>query len=99
MTFSVSITTNAKRDISEAIAYYKGARSQLAADFLAMVYDAIKLIQENPARRAIVFRQVRRMTLHRFPYVISYTFDNREIVVIAVSHGGRHARHWKQRFD
>lgn len=97
MTFQMIIKPKAEEDITHGRDYYNAIRTQLASDFLLELDKCIELIRSNPLRRAIEFKEIRRLHLRRFPYVISYLIEGESIVVIAVTHSRRQARRWKNR--
>jgi len=46
-----------------------------------------------------VHSEVRRAALRRFPYVIIYTVDDTEIVIVACIHARRDPKRWKGRLQ
>ncbi|MGH8497384.1 MAG: hypothetical protein ACRERV_01015 [Methylococcales bacterium] len=46
---------------------------------------------------AVVDRATKRAVINRFPFGIYYRVENATIVVIAVMHGSRNPRRWKNR--
>ncbi len=97
MTSRLIVKPRAEEDIELGRDFYNAIRPQLGRDFLVELDRGIDLILANPLRRAVEFKEVRRLHLRRFPYVISYLVEEKSIVVIAVSHNRRQSRAWKNR--
>ncbi len=97
MTFRLIVKPKAEEDIKLGRDYYDAIRPQLARDYLLEIDRCIELILSNPLRRATVFKEVRRLHLQRFPYVISYLVEGELVVVIAVTHNRRQSHEWKSR--
>ncbi len=98
MTFRLIVKPKAEEDIELGKDFYIAIRPQLAADYLLELDRCIELILSNPLRRAKAFKEIRRLHLQRFPYVISYLVEGESIVVIAVTHNRRQSREWKSRW-
>ncbi len=77
--------------------WYEQRRSGLGADFLARVREVIGLIAENPAIHKIVYLDVRKAAVPRFPYVILYREEGESLLVISVFHTARKPSVWKSR--
>ncbi len=97
MNFRLIFKPKAEQDIGEGRDYYSQIRAKLGTDFLTEIDQCVKLILANPFRRAEVFKSIRQVHLHRFPYMMSYLIENDSIIVIAVTHNRRHSRLWKSR--
>jgi len=95
MTFPLIVKPMAEADIEFGRDFYNNIRPQLSYDFLFEIDKCIELILSNPLRRATEFKEIRRLHLQRFPYVISYIIEGNLIVVIAVTHNQRQSRQWK----
>lgn len=85
----VIVRREAKRDLSEATAWYRRISRALGDDFVRRVDDAILLAREQPLAYSVVHRAIRRILLHRFPYALFYYAGDDRIVVIAVLHQAR----------
>ena len=73
-------------------------RSEPAASRFALELDrAIALIAESPQRWPHDVHNSRRFLLRRFPFSIVYRELPSVIQVLAVAHGHRRPRYWKQR--
>ena len=97
MTFQLIVKAKAEEDIAFGRDFYLDIRPKLARDYLLEIDRCIELILSNPLRRATAFKDIRRLHLKRFPYVISYIIEGDLVVVIAVTHNRRQSREWKTR--
>ncbi len=62
----------AESELLDAARYYEGRREGLGLSFLAEVRRCIGLILANPQIGTLLEDDVRRKTLHRFPYNLLY---------------------------
>lgn len=97
MSLPLVINPLAEADLADARAWYESQRSGLGDELIAGVDVALRLVQEHPLTPAIVFRDVRRVLVRRFPYGIFYRVDDDQITVIAVYHARRDPRSWQTR--
>jgi hypothetical protein len=67
------------------------------AQGLTEVKAVVKQIEGNPLRRAVVYLNVRRALVRRFPYNVFYYIAADRAEVIGVVHVKRHPRFWQQR--
>ena len=74
-----------------------GKNEPLRAEFLRDVENALSTIQANPLQYQIIYRNIRRVVLRRFPYGLMYIVSDRDIVVLACMHGRRNPVRWQRR--
>lgn len=97
MTVTVRIREAAQRDIDEAARWYESQHLGLGSAFLEEFLAASARIREAPLAYPEVGRSARRAMLRRFPFAIYYRLANDSAVVVAVMHGSRDPRRWRQR--
>jgi plasmid stabilization system protein ParE len=97
MTFEVRLRPEAEDDLFEAAVWYEAQQPGLGQRFLEAVTAAISKISTSPLAYTIVYRSIRRALLQRFPFGVFYRVEEGQILVIAVLHGSRHPRRWRQR--
>jgi plasmid stabilization system protein ParE len=97
MTLAVTFHRAARAEFLVAAARYEAQRSGLGAEFISEVERCIALAAKQPQLYAIVHRNTRRVTTHRFPYSIYFRAEARRIVVLAVFHGTRDPAIWQGR--
>jgi plasmid stabilization system protein ParE len=97
VTLPVVWTPEANKDLLEARAWYDNIRPKLGERFAHAVEGTIEAIAEHPLQFRVVYRNLRRAGVRRFPYGIFFEFQEHRIVVIACFHGRRNPRRWQSR--
>ena len=97
MTLAVYLRPDAEKDILEAAIWYEEQRIGLGNQFLNETLAVFSSIAETPLQYLLVYRNTRRVLIHRFPFGIYYRITKNRIVVLAVMHGSRNPQRWKKR--
>lgn len=97
MTYKIKISQEAEFDLDEAYEWYKAQVNELGSEFIRVVDRNLALVQQNPLAYPIVFRNVRRKLLPRFPYGLFYIIENDIIFVLACFHVKRNPQQWQKR--
>lgn len=87
MSLALIVRRAAKRDIAEADAYY--APYGKADAFIAALGQVFAQIADRPLMYPIVYEDVRRAIVRRFPYSVFFVVERRRAVVLAVHHQRR----------
>ena len=92
----------ARDEIREALEWYAWRDSKAALRFVAAFEAAIDEITEFPEGPPRLEtwsggENIRRVLLHRFPFVIVYEVFSGEIVIWSISHTSRNPKHWQDR--
>jgi plasmid stabilization system protein ParE len=95
--FPLTVRRLARLDIEEAATWYEDRVGGLGTRFLEEVDHCLESIRSAPSRYPVVYRDVRRALLKRFPYAVFFLFRDETITVIACVHTRRHARRWQRR--
>ena len=69
MTHPLIIRPGAEEDMAEGRDWYDGQRQGQGAEFLTAVDEVFDRIRETPELYVPEYKSVRRVGLHRFPYV------------------------------
>ncbi|PAX53266.1 type II toxin-antitoxin system RelE/ParE family toxin [Brunnivagina elsteri] len=69
----------------------------LGDEFLDCVDETLNLICLLPEAYSVVYRDIRRAVVKRFPYVIYYRIVSSRIIVTAIFHGSRNPKEWQKR--
>jgi toxin ParE1/3/4 len=96
MSYKLILRQEAERDLIEAYKWYGEKVPGLGTDFLAVIERALESIQQNPARFPIIYRNVRRALMRRFPYGIFYFLEGENIIVLGVMHTARNPAKWRK---
>jgi len=88
------VRPEAEQDLADAFAWYEGQAAGLGDEFLRSVDAAFALIQRHAAAYPVIYQDVRRGLVRRFPYGVFYVADVERTVVLAVSHMSQDPRTW-----
>ena len=83
----ILFTDEARADTLNAFAFYEERRPGLGERFREHVDLAISKIQNAPLTYPLVYRDVRRKLVERFPYAILYRIYPGVIAIVALMHG------------
>ncbi len=92
MSFPVIVRPQAEQDLREARIWYEEKRTGLGMEFLAAINTVFQQIGEQPLQYPLVYRQLRRAILRRFPYLIYFCAGSDRVEVVACLHSKRSAR-------
>lgn len=88
-------------EIDEAQLTYEEQREGRGLRFLSALRATFARIDKNPlsfervrGSRGLV---IRRAPVPRFPYVVYFYVEGREVIVVAVAHGRRQRSYWRGR--
>lgn len=84
-------------DISDAYKWYEAQRKGLGENFLLCIEQALSKILRNPENFSVVYRDVRRAMIQRFPFGVFFVSRSGTLSVLAVLHARRHPNAWKSR--
>jgi len=87
----------AAEELEAAASYYEGKRLGLGALFTAEAKKTKDRIVELPTAAREVRESIRHRSIHRFPYVLYYSAEEGEILVVAVAHKRRRPEYWAER--
>src|SRR5437660_1726118 len=97
MTLPIRLLPDAKDEFDAAADWYEQRQAGLGADFVARVREVFQRITANPKVHSVVYQDVRKAVVKRFPYIVLYREDQAEIVVISVFHTSRDPSSWQSR--
>ena len=96
MNLPVILSPVADREFVEAAAWHERQTGRGEA-FIEHVQKALDRLSRMPELHAIVYRDIRRARVQRFPYNIFYRILVDRIEVIAVFHNKRDPKLWQSR--
>jgi hypothetical protein len=70
LSFTVYVRRAAELDVAEAQTWYEEQQTGLAAGFLHEFSVTLTRLSETPLIYPIVYRDIRRAVLHRFPFLV-----------------------------
>lgn len=93
----VRFRREAEADVIDALAWYRERGLGLAQEFLQSLDTCLATIQRLPESHPIVYRDIRRALMRRFPYGVFYVHEGDMIIVLACFHAKRDPITWKER--
>jgi len=97
MSKEVLIRPEAESDIEDAYQWYESQRKGLGEDFLLCIEEALSRVSRHPSIYSFVYKEVRRVLIHRYPFGIFFIEANYSVSVLAVLHARRNPKTWKGR--
>ena len=97
MSYSLTVRKEAELDITSAFEYYENQRLGLGHDFLLCVEEGLSKIERNPTHYKIIYKELRRIAVRRFPYRILYLVQGKQVIVTAVFHVRKDPQAWEDR--
>lgn len=93
----VIFTQAAREELIEAQDWYEGEAAGLGRRFRHAIDTLIERMSDNPRQFPVVFNNVRRALLRRFPYSLFFVVEDDALIVIACFHASRNPSHWQKR--
>lgn len=97
MTRRFVLRARAESDLRLAFQWYESQRAGLGRQFLDAVRERLESVRSYPEANPVVYRDVRRAVVSRFPYLIFYIVRPTQIVVLAILHHARNPASWPRR--
>jgi len=94
---NVVIRPEAESDIKDAYEWYEAQRKGLGEGFLLCIEEGLSRASRNPEIYSIVYKDIRRVLIHRFPFGVFFIEGEGSISVLAVLHARRNPKTWKGR--
>ena len=95
----IVLRDEAQAEFDEAFDWYDGKRPGLGPEFLAEVQNVFDRIAANPLMHQVVFADIRKGVVRRFPYCVFYRPQQDRVEVIAVFHSSRDPSSWQSRAE
>ena len=96
--YSVCFTQTARTELIDAQDWYEGEAPGLGRRFREAIDAVIERMSTNPLQFPVVYKNVRRALLRRFPYSLFFVIEEDDsLLVIACFHASRDPSHWQRR--
>ena len=95
--FICNFTRAARQELIEAQDWYESERQGLGREFRAKIDAAVERMCANPEQFPVVFKNVRRALVRRFPYILFFVIEGDTLIVLACFHAKRNPRRWQER--
>ena len=95
----VRLRPSAKRDLREAVDWYRNRDDDLANRFLDEVFAALALLERLPNLGGAVYGindpDVRQLPVSSFPYQVIFRRRNHATIVVAIAHERKRPGYWE----
>jgi len=95
--FRVIFTQGAREEVIEAQDWYEREAPGLGRHFREAIDALIERMSANPRQFPVVFKDVRRALLRRFPHSLFFVMEGETLLVIACFHASRDPAQWQKR--
>lgn len=95
--YPVRISPEADEDILHVQAYYANINQALGNEVRDAIVECIERIRNHPELYAMLYGPIRPATLRRFPFVMSYVFEDNWVVVLGLVHSSMPHDFWNSR--
>jgi plasmid stabilization system protein ParE len=97
MNYALVFRPAVRNELDEAYRWYDSQKPGLGDEFLDCIDEMLNRICVMPEVSPVVYRDVRRAVVKRFPYAIYYRIVSSRIIVTAVFHSRRDPKSWQRR--
>jgi hypothetical protein len=95
--YKLFIKPFAELNATDAANWYNLKLEGLGNEFLLALEAKINTIRRNPKQFKIVYKNIRRALMERFPYGIFFIIENDVVYVLAIVHTRRSPAVWKKK--
>ena len=95
--YPVSFTQAARVELIEAQDWYEREVRGLGRRFRQAIDAMVERVSCTPEQFPIVYKNVHRALLRRFPYSLYFVLEDDAVLVIACFHASRDPSHWQRR--
>lgn len=97
MEYSIIFYKDSKQDIIEIVKWYDLKSVELSNRFILQVDEAINKIRTSPEAFSYLYKDIRKIKLRKFPYMIFYKIEKHTIHIYGVIHTKRNPQLYKKR--
>ena len=94
--FTVILTPAARAELIDAQDWYEAEASGLGRRFRHAIEALAERMSANPRQFPVVFKNVRRALLRRFPYALFFVVEDEILLIIACFHASRDPLQWQK---
>ena len=88
--YKIFIFPKANKDIDESIKWYKNKAGKYTSDrFKTSVFETIHNLKNDSVENAKILIGLNRVFVKKFPFVIYYLKENKNIIIFGVLHNKR----------
>ena len=91
---AVVFRDTAEQQLLQAQVWYESQRAGLGIEFARSVDAAISRVARQPLAAPVVYENVHRVVLKRFPYSVFYLIEPQQLVILSCLHTRRNPAAW-----
>ncbi|MCT4664315.1 MAG: type II toxin-antitoxin system RelE/ParE family toxin [Flavobacteriales bacterium] len=95
--FRIELLEEAELDFDKSYGFYHESSPKIADTFLTEINIGFESIKHNSTAFPIVYKDIRKYVVKKFPFMIYYRIEDVCIQVIAVFHTSRSPEIWNKR--
>ncbi|MCD4790241.1 MAG: type II toxin-antitoxin system RelE/ParE family toxin [Bacteroidales bacterium] len=95
--FEIELSNEAENDFGNAFSFYSLESTKIANSFFQQIDYGLTTISENPFYFQKAHKDIRRFVVRKFPFVIYYFVQDKNIKVVSIFHTSRNPQIWKRR--
>jgi len=96
---SVILLPPSELELQDAIDFYNDQMNGLGDQFYGSFLDTVRYIEAGPDMWRRVGENTRRANIKRFPYLVLYVHDHRDILVTCIAHQHRDPQYYVGRIQ
>lgn len=89
MNYVLVFRPEVREELNEAYNWYENQQTGLGDNFLDSIDEALNRICQMPESYPIIYRDVRRSVVRRFPYLVYYRIVSSRVIITAIFHSRR----------
>ncbi len=97
MTLPVDLRAEAEGEFLDAASDMEQHRPGSGQRFISAVEEVLSRLSRTPKAHQVIFADIRRAVVRRFPYCVFYRAHLDRVEVIAIVHGKRDPGVWQKR--
>ncbi len=97
MSYEIIVRPEAALEVQEAFDWYQEKTEGLGLEFLRAADACLAGVQRNPLASPMMYQEIRRALLRKFPYILFYIVKEEQIIVLACFHARRDPIDWMRR--
>lgn len=87
MNYALVFRPEVREELDQAYSWYENQQAGLGDEFLDCIDKILNQICQMPEAYPIVYRDIRRSVIRRFPYAVYYRIISSRVIVTAIFHG------------
>lgn len=97
MNYALVFRPEVREELKETYTWYESQQLGLGDEFINCVDEMLSRICLMPEAYAVVYRDVRRAVMQRFPFAVYYRIVSSRVIITAIFHGRRDPKSWQAR--